>query len=287
MAGFESDRAADGIKPVSQFDLGSKTFGGDGRLGGLFDYTEFAVLYDIAYNNTAAGTFENVPNQTTRAELKTRELDEETLEDNTFEMFQKRVGGTIEDLAAKGINYNYLVRSSAPPYDGFFGEEAQSTFTDSRPSISIYYTYSYQITAPEFTIVDSIADDSPLNGYDYDAILNCSFDGDEIATYDSKFGSINNSGSVSTILEEYINNISMNVVNTNFASWDTPNTVRTRSLRMKSNNLLVTPLAGAGVATALTGAFEPLSSQLGMGGSTVSAGGSSGGGGGSAGGGGY
>ncbi len=241
---------------------------------------EFSVLSEIKL----PGTMEFPANLNVgySVELEFSFLDETAL--LSQEIAASRAGLTLENMSAQGINYMYIAAAAVDKFEGIILEDQASTTV-------VYGAYSYNLSAPTISYVGisytsaasqaaaaMFGNDDSWEGTKW--VYSCEYDGAEMATYDAKFGAINNSGSVETIINSYMTSIAEESVEAQLTDWYNNDIISTTAITLLASNFQVNPMVGT-FARQITGS---VSVSDGRGGSTGGSGGamsSMGGGGGS------
>ena len=107
----------------------------------------------------------------------------------------------------------------------------------------------------------------------------CIYDGQEAATYDAKFGALNHSASISTVVDGYVNSIAQDLDVSQLSSWYNNKARRIMPLSTPGSNIMINSGFYGGFTGQITGSSDILtparggSTSLGAMGSTSGGGG--------------
>ena len=263
------------------------------------DNYEFSILNDISLAGGVAFGAEPTSTYggTSPSKFAEQFINEDQIE--VQETIAVRVGGgSLEELSQRGINYVYLAAAEVDKFDGIAIEGEAAL-------MKVYGMYSYSISAPtvekkgtriyltstttSFEVEESETTGSglgmPSSGMGmsemaYMAEYTCIYDGQEAATYDAKFGALNHSASISTVVGDYVNSIAQDLEVSQLSSWYNNKARRIMPLSTPGSNIMINSGFYGGFTGQITGSSDISTPARGGSTSLGAMGGTSGGGGG-------
>jgi hypothetical protein len=195
------------------------------------DQYEFFIINDFCYAGytSTLNVFGSSYVTSSEAEITANILSEEEMSNQDF--VAERYSGGLESLSEKGKNYMYIFGAAGDLWEAL--APAFTGIEDDLGYVNLYGAYSYNLSAPVFSIV---------YGNEFDAyetsILKCDYDGAEVSTYDEKFGAVNASASVHTLITDYISDIAQDVVVSELLPWYKNNFVFIGNIQTAAANLI-------------------------------------------------